>query len=185
MLGIYFIVLSGNILLIVFNCKKIINSEYLHNKQPVCLLFLQAHGKIDRFFFQIQEFILSNPTVTSSTTVARCSPPSWNLNVEIFFLRINFVLTCLYLWVFQSLVHPNNPVYERRVDLSSLSLPSHRHSCVTFLLSSRFITLVWHLKPSTLVYFYSDENKQQQKSRSDSEKLFTYHLNALCVLVVP
>jgi hypothetical protein len=44
-------------------------------------------------------------------------------------------------FVFRSSSSPRNPVYVRRVDPSGLDfrLSSHRHSCISFLFSSRFL----------------------------------------------
>ncbi len=61
-------------------------------------------GKLTTFL-QIQpprEFSLRNMTVASSTTTARCSPPSWNLRLGIFSLRLHhyglFWISTVHLW---------------------------------------------------------------------------------------
>ncbi len=65
----------------------------------VFLVFLQAHRKLTSFF-ELQEFNLQNPTVASSNTTVQCSPPRWNLNVEIFLLSLeHYGLFWILLWI--------------------------------------------------------------------------------------
>ncbi len=129
--------------------------------------FYKIIGKLTGFL-QIQEFSLRNQTVDSSTTVARCSLPTWDLSVGIFLVKTTvrpIILNIDEVPVTSSLVithspitlanlssvnlvsifrcssSPHNPVYVRRVVQSVLvfSLSSHRHSCGSLLLSSHSI----------------------------------------------
>jgi hypothetical protein len=73
--------------------------------------FYKLIGK-QTFFLNLQEFNLHNPTVTSSTTAVRCSPPIWNLSVGIFLVSSwhygLFLLGQNFRFVFEGLSHGFN-----------------------------------------------------------------------------
>jgi hypothetical protein len=134
----------------------------------VRLLFLQAHRETDRFFAASDS--LRNLPVPSSTTAARRSPPSLSPRLENILakaaaLRITLNIDGVRWRTFSVTIShspitlanlssinlvpilrgsspPRNPVYARRVDPSALafSLSSHRHSYISLLFSSRFLT---------------------------------------------